>query len=106
MITDHAVRKDRQPCETFVIRQSKQAHTIRYGKDYKAGGSHLEVDDNQEDDDCCEQVGDVRHVVPVEGILQRPHLPRPQIQTRRFALPHDTFFIEGNGQSHPFRYLR
>ena len=33
-------------------------------------GSHLEVDDDEEDEDGGEQVGDVRQVGPVERLLQ------------------------------------
>lgn len=35
---------------------------------------HLEVDDDQEDDNGGHQLGDVGERAPVEGLLQRPHL--------------------------------
>jgi len=44
----------------------------------QARSRHLKVYDDQEDDDGGHQLQDVGQAVPVEGLLQRTHLPHPK----------------------------
>ena len=38
--------------------------------------TYLEVDDDEDDEHSCEQVGDIGRVLPVEGLLQGEELVR------------------------------